>query len=472
LKVTTIEGTIMERLSALDTEFLHLEDGISHMHIAGLSVFGGSPPTEAELRALLASKLHLIPRYRQRVRSVPLELGRPVWVDDPHFNLAYHVRSTALVQPADDAAVCALMGRLMSQELDRHRPLWEAWIIHGLPDGKWALLSKVHHCMVDGIAGVGLLEALLDIAPDAELGPPEPWRPSPEPSGPALILDAWGGLLGDVAGHVRHLPDLARDPVGTMRSLGDTGLGLVRFGRELIYTPPLSVEGTIGPHRVWAHSAASIDDVRRIRKSLGGTLNDVVLAAVTNGYRDLLLSRGDDVETAVLRTLVPVSVRGANAADIADNRVSAILYDLPVDLADPTERLASVREHMAGLKASHMPEAGDAVTTFANLLPPMLVGTTTRMLVRYIQERPQRSLNTVTTNVPGPQFPLYCLGREMLEHRPYVPISHGLRVGTAILSYNGNLAFGVTGDFDSAPDVDIVAKGIKAGIGQLLEVAS
>lgn len=458
----------MERLSALDTEFLHMEDGIAHMHIAGMSVFEGPPPTEDEIRALLASKLHLIPRYRQRIQSVPLELGRPVWVDDPHFNLAYHVRVTALVEPEDEA-LCRLMGRLMGQELDRHRPLWEVWIVHGLPDGKWALVSKVHHCMVDGVAGVGLLEALLDVAPDAEVAPPKPWTARPEPTAPALVLDAWGGLLGDLAGHVGTLPGRVRDPLGALRSFSGTGMGLIRFGRQLGFTPPLSVDGTIGPHRVWAHSSVSIDDVRRIRKSLGGTLNDVVLAAVTNGYRDLMLARGDDLETAVLRTLVPVSVRAENAKGVFDNRVSAILFELPIGVADPVERLDLVHARMTELKASHMSDAGDAVTSVANLLPPMVVGTATRALMRYSQDRPQRSLNTVTTNVPGPQFPLYCLGREMLEHLPFVPISHGVRVATAILSYNGNLAFGVTGDFDTAPDVDVVARGIRAGMDELVE---
>jgi diacylglycerol O-acyltransferase len=458
----------MERLSALDAEFLHMEDGITHMHIAGLSVFGGTPPTEDEVQGLLASKLHLIPRYRQRVRPVQLELGRPVWVDDPNFNLAYHVRSTALVAPADDQAVCRLMGRLMSQELDRQRPLWEVWIIHDLPDGKWGLLSKVHHCMVDGIAGVGLLEALLDIEPDAEVAAPEPWTPRPEPAGPLMILDAWSGLVGDVASRISHVPGRFLDPVGTMEAIGRTGLGLVRVGRRLGATPPLSLEGTIGPHRVWAHSSASIDDVRLIRKSLGGTLNDVVLAAVASGYRDLLLARGDDLDDAVLRTLVPVSVRTADAKGVFDNRVSVILYDLPITIADPVERLGVVHEQMAALKVSHMPEAGDAVTSFANLLPPMVSAMTTRVVMALTQGHPQRSLNTVTTNVPGPQFPLFCLGREMLEHRPFVPISAGIRVGTAILSYNGRLAFGVTGDFDTAPDVGIVAQGIEAGIADLV----
>jgi diacylglycerol O-acyltransferase len=458
----------MDRLSVLDAEFLHLEDGIAHMHIAGISVFEPPAPTAADLASLLASKLHLIPRYRQRVRTVPFELGRPVWVDDPHFNLDYHVRGTALPHPADDAALCRLMGRLMSQPLDRDRPLWESWLVEGLPDDRWALINKVHHCMVDGISGVDLLSVLLDLEPEVQLPTPPAWRPSPEPSGPAKIVDAWLGLASDSVALIGRLPAVLNDPIAAVTSIGTTGEGLVRMGRHLGSTPPLSIEGTIGPHRVWAHSSASLDDVRRIRKEFGGTINDVVLAVVTNGYRELLRSRHEDPAIAVVRTLVPVSLRTETARGTFDNRVSAILYELPVGIADPVERLWSVEHQMNELKASHMPEAGDLVTTVGNLAPPMVIGTLSRLATRLTHQLPQRSINTVTTNVPGPQFPLYCMGRRMLEYRPFVPISHGVRVGTAILSYDGNLAFGVTGDYDTAPDVDVLARGITAGVDALL----
>jgi WS/DGAT/MGAT family acyltransferase len=457
----------MDRLTALDTEFLHLEDGIAHMHIAGMSVFEGSPPSEDDISRLVLSKLHRIPRYRQRVHPVPLELGRPVWVDDPHFDISYHVRATALVS-ADDATLCKLMGRLMSQELDRNRPLWETWIVHGLPDGRWALISKVHHCMVDGIAGVGLLEALLDADPDpAPVDSPE-WQPSTSPSPVALVLDAWAGLLEDLGPRARRLPHDLRHPIETVRSVFATGEGLVRFGRELAYTPPVSIDGSIGPHRVWAHASAALDDVKFIGKAFGGTVNDVLLAATTNGYRELLLARGDDIGRTVLRTLVPVSVR---SGDDGGNRVSAILVDLPVGIGDPVVRLEAVRRRMVDRKASHMPETGEAVSSFANLVPPMVVGNATRLLTAYTRDRPQRALNTVTTNVPGPQLPLYCLGRRMLEHRPYVPLSHGVRVGTAMLSYDGTISFGVTGDRDTASDVAIVAAGIEKGLEELLDRA-
>ena len=246
---------------------------------------------------------------------------------------------------------------------------------------------------------------------------------------------------------------------------------MARFGQRLGATPSSPVGGSIGPHRTWAHSRAPFDDVRLIRKSLGGTVNDVVLAAVTRGLRDVLLAHGDDPGDAQLRTLVPVSVRRTDAGEEGGNQVAAILYELPVGVDDPVARLELVSQQMADLKGSHVPEASSSLVSVAELIPPMLMGSATRTLMRYFRDRPQTSVTTVTTNVPGPQFPLFCLGREMLEHRPYVPISHGLRIGTAVLSYNGWLCFGITGDRSTADDVDVVARGIIAGLDELVAAA-
>jgi WS/DGAT/MGAT family acyltransferase len=460
-------GCEVERLNALDAEFLHLEDGIVHMHIAGASVFDDPPPPFHEVEALVASKLHLIPRYRQRIRSVPFELGRPVWVDDPHFDIGYHLRHMALPAPGDDAAFCGLMGRLMSQPLDRERPLWEAWIVEGLEGGRWAFVFKVHHCMVDGIAGVELLTVLLDLEADTTLAEPQPWAPHSEAPGVLKVLDAWAGLVASTLAATRAIPGSIAHPVATARSTLMTAEGAVRFMRRLAPTRPLSIEGPIGPNRVWAHSSASLADVKTIRSAFGGTVNDVVLAAVSGGYRALLMERGDDADRAVVRSLVPVSTRHDDGRGVPDNRVSALLYELPVQIADPVERLQVVHDQMTKLKSSHISEAGEAVTTIGNLAPPMVVGPVSRMAIRSMHLFGQRSLNTVTTNVPGPQFPLYCLGHEMLEYRPFVPISHGLRVGTAILSYNGNLFFGVTGDYETMPDVGVLATAVASGIEDL-----
>jgi diacylglycerol O-acyltransferase / wax synthase len=457
----------MERLSTLDAEFLHLEDGIAHMHIAGACVFADPPPSYDDVARLIAEKLHLIPRYRQRIRGVPFELGRPVWADDPHFELGYHLRHTALPTPGDDAAFCRLMGRLMSLPLDRERPLWETWLVEGLEDGHWALVFKIHHCMVDGVAGVELLSVLLDATPHPAISAPEPWTPRLEPRGVAKVLDAWRGLVGDAATTACELARALTRPVGAMRSALEAVSGLARFAGDLGSTPPRSIEGTIGPHRAWAHSSASLDDVRTIRAVFGGTINDVVLAAISGGFRELLVSRGEDADRAVVRSAVPVSMRHEDGHGIPDNRVSTLLYDLPVQVADPVERLELVHEQMSKLKTSHMAEAGEAVTTIGNLAPPMVVGPVSRLASRAMHQLPQRSVNTITTNVPGPQFPLYCLGREMLEYRPFVPITHGIRVSTAILSYNGRLYFGVTGDYATASDVNVLAIAASNGIEEL-----
>jgi WS/DGAT/MGAT family acyltransferase len=359
----------------------------------------------------------------------------------------------------------------MSQPLDRERPLWEDWIVEGLPDGKWASIFKVHHCMVDGVAGVQILNAVLDIEPIFNLGEPQPWEPAAGPSGAAMVLDAWTGLGADLVHRAMSVPTLVAHPAAALKSLGDTVAGAMRLGQHLRGTPPLSIEGTIGPHRRWAHSAVSLDEVKTIRKAFGGTVNDVVLAAVSGGYRHLLVHQGDDPDRAVVRSLVPVSVRRDDGRDVLDNRVSALLLELPVHIAAPFERLEAVRRNMTDLKGSHMAAAGEWVTHAGDLAPPMVLGTMSRLAVWAEHSRPQRSVNTVTTNVPGPQFPLYCLGRKMLEYYPFVPLSHGVRVGTAILSYNGQLAFGVTGDYDSVPDVDVLATGIVDGVKELGDAA-
>lgn len=464
----------MDRMSTLDAEFLHLEDQNAHLHIAGVCTFGGDPPSPEDLRALLASKLHRIPRYRQRVRNVPLDLGRPVWVDDPHFHLDYHVRHTALPEPGGDRELRALMGRLMSQPLDRNRPLWEAWLVEGLRgmgDSGWALIFKVHHCMVDGIAGVGLLEALLDVEPEVPLGAPEPWEPEPEPSDPALVLDAWSGLITDAGRILASVPAAVRDPGAGLRHAADLANGMGRLLRGVLTTPPSSLTGDIGPHRVWAHGSVSFDDVREVRRHVGGTVNDVILTVVTGGYRRLLLERGDDPASTEVRSMVPVSVRGSDGAGVADNRVSTLVLDLPVDVDDPLERLAVVRERMGDLKGSHMAEAGELATRVGNLAPPVVLATASRLGVKAHALLRPRLVTTVTTNVPGPQFPLYCLGREMVEYLPFVGIHYGVRVSTAILSYNGRIAVGVTGDLDGGSDVGVLASAVPHEMAALLAAA-
>jgi WS/DGAT/MGAT family acyltransferase len=460
----------MDRLSPLDSLFLHVEDGVTHMHIASCAVFEGPAPTHAALVELIASKLPVLERYRQKVRFVPGQLGRPVWVDDPHFNLAYHVRHTALPPPGGETELNALMSWLMSVELDRRRPLWEAWMVEGLAEDRWALISKVHHCMVDGISGTDLMVLLLDPSRKHTRPPADTWSPTPEPSDPALVVGALRDLLLMPAEQLRAARSLVRGPRAAATSLWDSMQGAVALGRELVPAPALSIEGPIGPHRRWAAARASLDELKEIRRVLGGTVNDVVLAVIAGAFRDLLVSRGDPVEHAVLRSLVPVSVRAAED-HTANNQVAASVVELPIGVADPLRRLEATRRQMDALKASHQADASGALTSMAAFTAPMLYALGLRSGTTAFRLLPQRSVNTVTTNVPGPRFPLYALGREMLEYLPYVPLSQGVRVGVSILSYNGKVRFGVTGDYDTIPEVEWFCRRLEAGVAELAELA-
>lgn len=461
----------MERMSALDAEFLHVEDGVNHMHVASCAVFDGPAPSFAEALDAVRAKLPALSRYRQRVRFVPLGLGRPVWVDDDAFDLTYHVRQAALPHPGGAHELEALMGRLMSSELDRDRPLWEAWLVTGLEDGRWALVSKVHHCMIDGVAGVDLLTALLDAAP--EPGPPleDGWTPRPAPSAVHLVAGALLDLAASPAAAVRLAATAALDPRRTLAAAGDLARGFGTLARHLAATPVTAVDGSIGRARRWTATEASIDDVRTIRRGFGGTLNDVVLAAVSGAFRDLILHDGEDPSATVIRSLVPVSTRAPDQHGRCDNRVSLLLLELPVEVDDPVERLAEVAARMAALKASHMIDAGEAVTALGNRWPAPLVQYGTRAYARYAHRHPQRNVNTVTTNVPGPQFPLFALGRRLRHLLPYVPIAEGVRYGVAIMSYDGRLAFGLTGDWDGGRDLDVLRAGIDDGFTAMVKLA-
>jgi diacylglycerol O-acyltransferase len=461
----------MQRLNYLDAQFLHVEEVNSPMHIANVAIFEGPVPTRTEIEQLVESKLHLLQRYRQRVRFLPFDLGRPVWVDDPRFYLRYHVRRTALPEPHDLSALWALMGRLMSQLLDRSRPLWEIWVVEGLEDGRWAMIQKSHHAMVDGVNGQGLIGIILDKTADAPLQEPARWLPEAEPSTFALLDDAMRGFRQDLEGWQRAMLDDLKHMSRTIRSYQELSEGFGELGRKLWQTRSVSSHGKLGPHRSYAPARARMADIQLIRKAFGGTINDVVLACVAAGHRALLTHRGDDPERAVIRSLVPVFVGKMAGAATFGNRVSAIFCDLPVHLSDPVQRLRAVSAEMTRLKESHMSEAGAYLTALGDLAAPWYVAPMTRLYARLSQFIPQRSVSTVTTNVPGPREALYCLGRRMLESFPYVPIGQGTQVGTAVLSYDGQLAFGVTADCNTLPDVSVMVQAIEADIEALVQRA-
>jgi diacylglycerol O-acyltransferase / wax synthase len=464
----TGEDDVVDQMSALDAEFLHLEDGVNHLHIGACARFEGPAPTEAELFDLMDRCLDRIPRYRQRVHTLPFQLGRPVWQDDPGFDLAQHLSHSTL-DSADDAALQDLLGEVMSTELDRRRPLWEMWLVEGLPGDEWALLAKVHHCMVDGVAGVGLMEEVLDPAPDTERGPERavPWSAAPGPSETRLVTDALGDLATTVIRwSAQLLSSLARpgEAISRLRTLTS---GVSSWLGEAWPTPSTSVDGTVGPERCWRGVHIPLAEAKAIRAERGGTVNDVILTAVTRGFRDLLLARGEDPKTTEIRTLVPVSVRTEHGR--LDNEVSAMVADLPVEIAVPELRYEAVRSETRWLKLSHEAEAIESVTSLADLVPAPLMAYGSRVAAAVLRRHPQRSINTVTTNVPGPSQPLFAAGRRMVAYYPYVPVAFGVRFAVAILSYDGELYFGVTGDRASADDIDVLAEGIEAGVAELYE---
>lgn len=456
----------MQRMSAQDASFLDIEDDDRPMHVGGVSIFEGPPPPFAEVMAMIDGKLALVPRYRQVVRFAPFALARPVWVDDPHFNLGYHVRRTALPSPGGDDELRTLVGRVMSQNLDRAKPLWEMWVVEGLDEGRWGLISKVHHAMVDGVATTELMTVLLDRERNPERPEAESWTAEPTPGAARLLADAILERTVNPLIAAEQFVGALRAPRRLASVLADTSRGLAGFVGVARRGEASSLNGPLSPHRRWDWARGRLSDVQLVRRAFGGTVNDVVLAAITHGFRQLLESRGEPVDR-VLRTLVPVSVRRPGERGTYNNRVSAMFAELPVGIEDPVSRLESIRTQMAGLKESKQAVAGKTLTSLSGFAPPMLLALGARLASRL----PQHALNTGTTNVPGPQFPLYLAGRRLLESFPYIPLFASVRVAVAIFSYDGALSFGVSGDYDAAPDIDVVCRGIERGLRELVAVA-
>jgi WS/DGAT/MGAT family acyltransferase len=458
---------MMDRLSPLDTLFVDAEDQDPHtsMAIASIAVFEGPAPSHEEFLAALAGRLPLVPRYRQKLRTVPFRLGRPVWVEDPRFDLNYHVRRTALPAPGGDEQLSKLMGRVMSQRLDRDHPLWEYWVAEGLAHGRWALISKIHHCMVDGISGTDLYRVIFDFTPQPSPPAADQRVAGSEPT--ALWLAARAALdmaLIPVRG-AAALSSVMADPGRAARQVTDTVRAAVKLAPALRPAPGSSLTGPIGRQRRYTWARASLDQVKTIKGELGGTVNDVVLAAISSGFRDLLLARGEEPGPHTLPSLVPVSLRAPGEENIYENRVSAVVAKLPVHVADPVERLAAVRAELSALKDSKEVILGAELAAVGGYYPFPLISRG----IRAVFSLPQREIVTVTTNVPGPRQPLYGLGRQLEEIIPYVPIATTVRIGISIFTYCGNVTFGITGDFDTNPDLDVLARGIEQGISELLK---
>jgi len=447
-------------MSAQDAMFLHVENDVTPMHIGGVSIFEGPPPPFEDLRAMVQGKLHLTPRYRQKVRFVPLGMGEPVWVDDSHFNIGYHLRHSAVPSPGTEAQLRATAARVFSQHLDRARPLWEIWMVEGLEDERWALLSKVHHCMVDGVAATDMMSLMFGESPEQSTNG-EVWHADPEPSGLDLIAYSARHRIRDPAAQVRFA---LRAPTEVLRAVAG-GARALAAAAPAMRPATSSLTGPIGPHRVWSWANVSLGDVKSVRTVLGGTVNDVVLTLITSGYRALLESRGEAVSAGtVVRTMVPVSVRAPGEHGEYNNRVSAVFARLPVGIDDSAGRLADIRAQMDGIKSSKQAVAGDALAQLSGFAPPMLLALGSRVATRSAR----LNMDTATTNVPGPQQPLKTLDRTLLRSYPYVPIVGTIRIVVAIFSYDGELYFGVTGDRDHAGDIDVLTDGIQTAVEPLL----
>jgi WS/DGAT/MGAT family acyltransferase len=453
----------MDWMSPMDASFLHIEGPNNPMHIGGLSIFEGPAPPFDRLVEMVSSKLDAVPRYRQKVRFVPLELARPVWVQDPHFNLAYHLRHTALPAPGSDEILRRTAARIFAQHLDRGKPLWEIWMVEGMRENRWLLLSKVHHCMVDGVSAADLMTVMFDDAP--ALTPEHAWQPEPEPSNAELIVRSLKHQLLSPTEQLRTVRAAVRRPRASLGQGRDLVRGMMSSVGLLRPLGSTSLVGPVGPHRVWSSARVQLTDVKTVRAALGGTVNDVVLTVVSGGLRDLLTARSESVDERWIRALVPVSVRRPGEKGAYNNRVSAMFAELPVGMPEPVQRLGAVRAQMDGLKQSKQAVAGETLTSLSGFAPPMLLALGGRLAAR----SPTLGVHTGVTNVPGPQQPLQTLGRRLLESFPFVPLIGQVRISIAIFSYNGSLYFGVTGDYDSSRDIDVLTVGVERSMAQLLE---
>jgi diacylglycerol O-acyltransferase len=462
-----------DRLTSVDASFLAQEKRASHMHVGAILLFEGPPPDYQDFLDGIESRMHLTPRYRQKLAFPRFEMGRPMWVDDPCFNLEYHVRHTALPQPGSLDQLLKLAGRIYSQRLDRSKPLWETWLVQGLKRGegdagaRFALITKTHHSMIDGIAGVDLASVLFDVEPVPRHVEPEPWTPQPVPSDAELIAEGVKGMAKTPFGAAQRALQAVQSPGRTARQLRDAAeaLGEVAWaGFNPAPSMPLNVP--IGPHRRIDRVRASLDDLKRIKNELGGTVNDVVLTVVSGALRRWLRSRGVRTEGLELRALVPVSIRAEDEHGQLGNRIAAMRGPLPVYVDDPVERLRIVREEMEGLKESKQALGAEVIAGLEDFAPPTILAQASRLNFS------TRLFNLIVTNVPGPQFPLYLLGRELQEIVPlaFLPENHALAV--AIMSYNGTVDFGLLGDYDAMPDLDFFADAVRESLAELLSAAT
>jgi WS/DGAT/MGAT family acyltransferase len=464
----TLES-VTERLSALDVSFFYLETPTTPMHVGSVATFS-PPPDQAfdyeALCGLVSRRIGLVPRYRQKVRWVPGHLANPVWVDDEDFDITYHVRRSALPKPGNDHQLRQLAGRLQARQLDRNRPLWEIYLVEGLADGRFAIITKTHHAMVDGVSAMDIGTVILDLEPTPRETPDDPWVPRPEPSRAGLVA----GAIADNLRRPTQIADTVRSGVGDARAtagrLLGTAAGVAAVARTSLRSAPISpLNAEIGEQRRFGMAATSLDDYKRIRKTHGGTVNDVVLAVVSGALRAWLLTRGEAVvPSTTVRAMVPVSVRTEAQDGGLGNRVSSYFVDLPVGEPSAVMRLHQVSYAMKGHKESGEAVGADALVRLSGFAPPTIHSAAARLGSGFTR----RLFNVVVTNVPGPQFPLYAAGAQMIDCYPVVPLAKGQAVTIGLTSYNGGVFYGMNCDRDSMPDIDVLAGCIEDSVAELM----
>ena len=433
------------------------------MHVASTIIFSGSPPSHEEFRDHIESRLHLVPRFRQKLRFVPFAQGRPVWVDDPYLNLDYHVRRTALPAPGSEEQLRNLASRIFSQQLDRSKPLWELWLVEGVAGERFAIVGKSHHALVDGVSGVDITTVLFDVDEEPQNAPVRPpkWAPRPEPTDIDLLRDAVRERLTSPREIARGVRAALRGPRQVMRGLGATGK-MLEAGMS---APPTPLNVEIGSHRRLAFVRTDLDDFKRVKNAHGGTVNDVVLSVVTGALGNYLRARGHDTEGLELRAMVPVSVRAEEEHGALGNRISAMMAPLPVWCEDPVERLGLLTETMGDLKGSGQAVGAEILTKLTDFAPPTIASQAARL------QPAQRFFNLVVTNVPGPQFPLYVLGRRMEAIFPMVPLARRQALCVGIMSYDGGIDFGLVGDYDAMADLDSFALDLEGAVAEAVATA-
>ena len=438
------------------------------MHVGAIVILEGPPPSREEFTEHIESRLHLVPRYRQKLSFPRFEMGRPFWVDDPRFLIDYHVRHTALPSPGSIEQLRGLAGRIFSQRLDRSKPLWEIWLAQGLEDGRVALISKTHHALVDGVSGVDIATVLFDLTPAPGEVPPEEdaWAPAPEPSQAELVAEGIKGVIRTPARLAGETARAVQSPGRTLARAREALEGVSEVAwAGMNPAPDVPLNVPIGPHRRVYWLQSELADFKAVKDGLGGTVNDAFLAVVAGGLGRWLRARGVRTEGLELRGLVPVSIRTDDEHGALGNRIAALRGPLPVYAEDPVERLKIVREAMQGIKDSKQALGAEVISGLEDFAPPTLLAMASRLNFS------TRLFNLIVTNVPGPQFPLYLMGREMLELVPvaFLPDRHALAI--AAMSYNGKLDFGLLGDYDAMPDIDELAGCLVESLDELVAAA-